>query len=128
MTSFERTINSLSKVSITDYHSKMLASAEEFKGEYRGVSPCIALTTNYHFPENHESVNYYYSRSENPNYTFIESQMSILHNGSCSFAFATGMAAISAVIETCYRKKIIIYSNEIYNDVPKVFIYFNFKF
>ena len=57
-----------------------------------------------------------YSRSKNPNRRFLEECLTALENGYDAIAFSSGMAAITAVIESLPKKypKRIVLPNEMY--------------
>ena len=97
--------------------------------EYRGVSPMIAMSSNFHYPTRQEQTadptgskpkqNFYYSRHHNPNFSLLEQQIQILHGGSRALVFPTGMGAASSVLISLSRKdSAIVYSDELYHDVP----------
>lgn len=89
----------------------------------------IAMSSNFHYPTRQEQTadptdskpkqNFYYSRHHNPNFSLLEQQIQILHGGSRAFVFPTGMGAASSVLISLSRKdSSIVYSDELYHDVP----------
>jgi cystathionine beta-lyase len=57
---------------------------------------------------------YDYSRSGNPTRTVLEDQLAALENGSRAFAFASGMAAVSAVLKLVGPDEEIVAGHDLY--------------
>lgn len=63
------------------------------------VMPAIYATSTYAQPAPGEHAGYEYSRSANPTRTALESAIAELEGGSRGYAFASGLAACSTVLE-----------------------------
>lgn len=61
-----------------------------------------------------------YSRSNNPNRSIVEKSIAQLENGKYSFAFSSGMAAISAVFQSLKCGDHIVLPNDIYYAIKKL--------
>ena len=79
-----------------------------------------------------ENLGYEYSRSGNPTRKALEKNVSSLENGKYGFCFASGMAAIDAILRLLKPGDEVICSNDIYGGTFRLFnqIYTkqNFKF
>ncbi len=65
------------------------------------VTPSITLSTTFERePEGSFSSGFIYSRMANPNRAALESALAVLEGGDQAFAFASGMAATSAILQT----------------------------
>lgn len=69
-----------------------------------------------------------YARSNNPTRTVLENLVSTLENGSNSFAFATGLAAIDAVLKLLSSGDEIIAVDDIYGGAFRLFTHIYEKF
>ena len=86
---------------------------------YDGISPFVAKTANYHWysGEGKKETKYYYSRGNNPNYEALEEKLVEIHNGKKAVVFASGMAAISAVLFSfCPKRSTIFLQSETYGE------------
>lgn len=68
-----------------------------------------------------EHLGYEYSRSQNPTRTAYEACIADLEEGAQGFAFASGMAAISAVIDILPQNSHIIAMNDLYGGTFRLF-------
>ncbi len=66
-------------------------------------------------------LGYEYSRTHNPTRTAYEDCIASLENGSKGYAFASGMAAIAAVIDTLPANSHIIAMNDLYGGTFRLF-------
>ncbi|SMC25754.1 cystathionine beta-lyase [Clostridium acidisoli DSM 12555] len=93
------------------------------------VNVPIFQTSTYKQPSFGENSGYEYSRTGNPTREALEKLISDLENGYAGFAFASGMAAITAVLSLFKAGDKIIISNNIYGGtfrvLDKVFKNFN---
>ena len=62
------------------------------------ISTPIYQTTTFRHPELGRSTGYDYSRTQNPTRKAAEEAVAALEEGHAGFAFASGMAAISAIL------------------------------
>lgn len=97
---------------------------------HAGQSPCpstgaimtpIYATSTYVQPSPGEHLGYEYSRTQNPTRKAYEDCMASLENGEKGFAFASGMAAISAIIDTLPVNSHIIAMNDLYGGTFRLF-------
>ena len=66
-----------------------------------GINPPLQLSTTYARAENYEHIgDYSYSRSGNPSWELLEKVCADLDGGADALCFASGMAAVCAVLET----------------------------
>lgn len=64
------------------------------------VTPSITLSTTFErAPDGSYPGGYVYSRASNPNRSALESALAALESGACAFAFGSGQAATSAVLQ-----------------------------
>lgn len=70
-----------------------------FSDEHGAVMPPIYATSTFAQPSPGNHTGYEYSRSGNPTRHALESAIAELESGSRGFAFASGLAAISTVLE-----------------------------
>src|SRR6201999_1256057 len=64
---------------------------------------------------------YDYSRSGNPTRTVLEAQMAALEGGTRAFCFASGMAAITAVMRTLSAGDEIVSDYDLYGGTSRLF-------
>ena len=97
---------------------------------HAGQAPCkatgaimtpIYATSTYTQSSPGEHLGYEYSRSQNPTRTAYEQCIANLEEGAEGFAFASGMAAISAIIDTLPMNSHIIAMNDLYGGTFRLF-------
>ena len=71
----------------------------EFNDQHGAVMPPIYATSTFAQPSPGEHTGYEYSRSGNPTRHALETAIAELEGGSRGYAFASGLAAISTVLE-----------------------------
>jgi cystathionine beta-lyase/cystathionine gamma-synthase len=81
----------------------------------------IYATSTYVQPSPGEHLGYEYSRTQNPTRKAYEDCMASLEKGEKGFAFASGMAAISAIIDTLPVNSHIIAMNDLYGGTFRLF-------
>ncbi len=85
------------------------------------VSTPIYLSTTYKRGKDGSYKNdFIYSRHDNPNRKIVEDSIAQLENGKYAFAFSSGMAAISAVLQSLKSGDHIILPNDIYYAIKKL--------
>ncbi|MEM9835504.1 MAG: aminotransferase class I/II-fold pyridoxal phosphate-dependent enzyme [Bacteroidota bacterium] len=86
--------------------------------DVRPIATPIYLSTTYHRNEdgsyNHD---YLYSRADNPNRRSVEKAIASLENGAVAYAFASGMAAVSAVFQSLKAGDHILIPDDVYFNV-----------
>lgn len=78
------------------------------------VMPAIYATSTYAQPAPGEHTGYEYSRSANPTRTALESAIAELEGGSRGYAFASGTAACSTVLELLDKDSHLIAVDDLY--------------
>lgn len=88
---------------------------------YGSVMPPIYQTSTYaqHTPGGHKG--YEYSRSGNPTRTALENALASIENGAYGLAFASGLAAIDAVIKLLNPGDEVISTNDLYGGSYRLF-------
>jgi cystathionine gamma-synthase len=85
------------------------------------VSPPIYLSTNFaREPDGSLPHGYLYARSENPNRLALERALAPLEGGALALAFASGMAATTAVFQSLQAGDHVILPNDAYYGTTKV--------
>lgn len=85
------------------------------------ISFPIYQSATFRHPGPNQSTGYDYSRSENPTREELEKSMAILEAGQEGFAFSSGMAAISTVMELFSPGDHIIVSEDLYGGTYRLF-------
>jgi len=97
---------------------------------HKGLSPCpttgaimpaIYTTSTYVQKSPGEHTGYEYSRTKNPTRFQYEEAIAALERGSHGFAFASGMAAISTVVDLLPQNSHIIAMNDLYGGTFRLF-------
>lgn len=81
-----------------DFATKLVHSGVEFDKHTGAVSVPIYQVSTFHQEDIHANQEYEYSRSGNPTRKALEALIATLEGGSAGFAFASGIAAISAAL------------------------------
>ncbi len=85
------------------------------------VSPPLHLSTNFaRRPDNSLPDGFLYARSENPNRAALERALAPLEGGAVALAFASGMAAASAVFQALQAGDHVIAPHDAYYGTAKV--------
>jgi cystathionine gamma-synthase len=85
------------------------------------VSPPIHLSTNFaREPDGSLPHGFLYARSENPNRLVLERALAPLEGGAVALAFASGMAATTAVFQSLQAGDHVIVPNDAYYGTAKV--------
>ncbi|ELQ6219997.1 PLP-dependent transferase [Cronobacter turicensis] len=82
--------------------------------QHGAVMPPIYATSTYAQPAPGEHTGYEYSRSGNPTRHVLERAIAELEAGSQGFAFASGLAAISTVLELLDKESHIVAVDDVY--------------
>ncbi|EMA4768053.1 PLP-dependent aspartate aminotransferase family protein [Cronobacter sakazakii] len=82
--------------------------------QHGAVMPPIYATSTYAQPAPGEHTGYEYSRSGNPTRHALERAIAELETGSQGFAFASGLAAISTVLELLDKESHIVAVDDVY--------------
>lgn len=96
------------------------------------VNVPIYQTSTYRQPELGKNKGYEYSRTSNPTRAALEALCAELESGTAGFAFASGMAAISAVLMLFHADDKLLISRQVYGGtfrvLDKVFHAFHLKY
>ena len=84
------------------------------------VSPPIYQTATFRQPSASEFGEYDYTRSGNPTRSLLEKQLAVLEHGEAACAFASGMAALTAVTRLVAVGEEIIAGNDLYGGTVRL--------
>jgi cystathionine gamma-synthase len=102
--------------------TKLVHGSEGFDIHTGAVSFPIYQSATFRHPGPNQTTGYDYSRLQNPTREEIENTLAILENGKIGFAFSSGMAAISAVMELFNPGEHIIVSDDLYGGTYRLFV------
>ncbi len=85
------------------------------------VIPPIYLATTYARKFEDKEAPYVYSRTQNPNRKMLEENIARLENGKYGFAFSSGVAAVTAVMQILKPGDHVITTKNIYGGTLRVF-------
>jgi cysteine-S-conjugate beta-lyase len=88
---------------------------------YGAISPPIYQTATFGQPSVTQFGEYDYSRSGNPTRALLEKQLAELEDGKYACAFASGMAAITAVTRLLKSGEEIVAGNDLYGGTVRLF-------
>lgn len=110
----------MSKVRLR-FNSKTIHGGQEPDKAYGAVMPPIYQTSTYAqtTPGGHQG--YEYSRSGNPTRTALEQSLASIENGKYGLAFASGLAAIDAVIKLLEPGDEVVSTNDLYGGSYRLF-------
>jgi cystathionine gamma-synthase len=100
--------------------TKLVHGHKGFDPHTGAVSFPIYQSATFRHPGLNQSTGYDYSRLQNPTREELENTIAALENGNHGFAFASGMAAISAVIEIFSPGDHIIVSDDLYGGTYRI--------
>ena len=103
------------------FNTKTIHGNQEPDKAYGAVMPPIYQTTTYaqSTPGGHKG--YEYSRSANPTRTALENSFASIENGTHGLAFASGLAAIDAVIKLLKSGDEVISTSDLYGGTYRLF-------
>jgi cystathionine beta-lyase len=103
------------------FNSKAIHGGQHPDKAYGAVMPPIYQTSTYAqtTPGGHQG--YEYSRSANPTRTALENSLASIENGSYGLAFASGLAAMDAVIKLLSPGDEVISTNDLYGGSYRLF-------
>jgi len=100
--------------------TKVVHGSKGFDPTTGAVSFPIYQTATFRHPGIDKSTGFSYSRQENPTRNELEETIAALESGIAGFAFSTGMAAISAVLDLFSVGDRILYSEDLYGGTFRV--------
>ncbi len=103
------------------FNTKTIHGGQEHDKAYGAVMPPIYQTSTYaqSTPGGHKGFEY--SRTHNPTRQALERSFASLENGSRGLAFASGMAAIDAVIKLLNPGDEVVSTNDLYGGTYRLF-------
>ncbi len=103
------------------FNSKTIHGGQEPDAAYGAVMPPIYQTSTYaqSTPGGHKGFEY--SRSANPTRTALENSLASIENGSYGLAFASGLAAIDAVVKLLNPGDEVVSTNDLYGGSYRIF-------
>jgi len=103
------------------FNSKTIHGGQKPDAAYGSVMPPIYQTSTYAqtTPGGHKG--YEYSRSANPTRTALENSLASIENGNYGLAFASGLAAIDAVVKLLNPGDEVLSTNDLYGGSYRLF-------
>lgn len=103
------------------FNSKTIHGGQQPDKAYGAVMPPIYQTSTYaqNTPGGHKGFEY--SRSANPTRTALENALASIENGTHGLAFASGMAAMDAVIKLLSPGDEVVSTNDLYGGSYRLF-------
>lgn len=103
------------------FNTKTIHGGQQPEQAYGAVMPPIYQTSTYaqNAPGDHKG--YAYSRTHNPTRQALENAFASLENGKYGLAFASGMAAIDAVLKLLHPGDEVITTNDLYGGSYRLF-------
>ncbi len=103
------------------FNTKTIHGNQQPDKAYGAVMPPIYQTSTYAQKEAGEHQDYAYSRSSNPTRHALEQSLASLENGTHGIAFASGLAAIDAVLKLLKHGDEVISTNDLYGGTYRLF-------
>lgn len=114
------------------FNTKTIHGGQQPDKAYGAVMPPIYQTSTYAQTEPGAHKGYEYSRSANPTRTALENALASIENGNYGMAFASGMAAVDAVMKLVRPGEEVIATKDIYGGSYRLFKHifepYNIKF
>ncbi|HLT54344.1 MAG TPA: PLP-dependent transferase, partial [Flavobacteriaceae bacterium] len=103
------------------FNTKTIHGGQQHDPAYGAVMPPIYQTSTYaqSTPGGHKG--YEYSRTHNPTRNALENALASIENGQYGLAFASGLAAIDAVIKLLKPGDEVISTNDLYGGSYRLF-------
>jgi cystathionine beta-lyase len=103
------------------FNTKTIHGGQELDPAYGAVMPPIYQTSTYAQAEPGYHKGYEYSRTHNPTRRALEKSMASIENGQYGLCFASGLAAIDAVIKLLQPGDEVLSSNDLYGGSYRLF-------
>ena len=103
------------------FNSKVIHGGQKPDKAYGAVMPPIYQTSTYAQSSPGEHMGYEYSRSANPTRSALENALASIENGNFGLAFASGLAAMDAVIKLLEPGDEVISTNDLYGGSYRLF-------
>lgn len=103
------------------FNSRTIHGGQQPDKAYGSVMPPVYLTSTYAQSSPGAHKGYEYSRSHNPTRSALEAALANIESGNHALAFASGMAAIDAVIKLLNPGDEVISTNDLYGGTYRIF-------
>lgn len=103
------------------FNSKVIHGGQRPDKAYGAVMPPIYQTSTYAQTSPGEHMGFEYSRSANPTRSALENSLASIENGRFGLAFASGLAAMDAVIKLLEPGDEVISTNDLYGGSYRLF-------
>ena len=103
------------------FNSRTIHGGQQPDKSYGAVMPPVYLTSTYAQSSPGAHKGYEYSRSHNPTRSALEAALANIESGNHALAFASGMAAIDAVIKLLNPGDEVISTNDLYGGTYRIF-------
>ncbi|RRQ50259.1 cystathionine gamma-synthase [Maribacter algicola] len=103
------------------FNSKVIHGGQEPDKAYGAVMPPIYQTTTFAQSSPGKNKGYEYSRSANPTRTALENALASIENGNFGLTFASGLAAIDAVLKLLNPGDEVISTSDLYGGSYRLF-------
>ncbi len=103
------------------FNSKVIHGGQKPDKAYGAVMPPIYQTSTYAQTSPGEHMGFEYSRSANPTRSALEDALASIENGNHGLAFASGLAAMDAVIKLLEPGDEVISTNDLYGGSYRLF-------
>ena len=103
------------------FNSKTIHGGQKPDKAYGAVMPPIYQTSTYAQTTPGGHMGYEYSRSANPTRTALENSLASIENGNYGLAFASGLAAIDAIIKLLDPGDEVVSTNDLYGGSYRLF-------
>ncbi len=103
------------------FNSKTIHGGQKPDKAYGAVMPPIYQTSTYAQITPGGHMGYEYSRSANPTRTALENSLASIENGNYGLAFASGLAAIDAIIKLLEPGDEVVSTNDLYGGSYRLF-------
>lgn len=103
------------------FNSKVIHGGQKPDKAYGAVMPPIYQTSTYAQTSPGKHMGFEYSRSANPTRTALENSLASIENGNFGLAFASGLAAMDAVIKLLEPGDEVISTNDLYGGSYRLF-------
>lgn len=104
-----------------NFNSRTIHGGQQPDKAYGAVMPPVYFTSTYAQAKPGEHQGYEYSRTHNPTRSALEASLASLESGTTALAFASGMAAIDAVIKLLQPGDEVISTNDLYGGTYRIF-------
>ena len=104
------------------FNTKTIHGGQSLDPSYNAVMPPIYQTSTYAQKSPGDHKGYEYSRTHNPTRTALEKAFASIENANYGLAFASGLAAIDAIIKLLKPGDEVISTNDLYGGTYRLFV------